>query len=252
MSTEGGASAPVATATPGSPIHVNLQMPADAKTAKSADSDKPKADKAARKADRDARREEERDKGARSVLKTLGIPKEERDGLLKEIRESRSAKALAEKLTGEHKTRAEKAEAEIAVLKTKVGAYESLAKQYADDQFAALDESAQKFIAKQAGDSLEKRLELIAAMKESGMLTKQEAAAATAQVKTEAKPSKPATTSVAVNPKAPAPSAELSPKQQWDQLRAERPNETSAQKISRQHIAARFYAAHQNAIDAEW
>lgn len=231
--------APVAAATPGSPIHVNVQLPPSEQRSE----EKPTKGKGEGKAAKKEARANEaaREKGARSTLKALGVPKEERDGLLKEIRETRSAKSLQEKLTKDEKARADKAEAELAALKPKVGIFETLAKQYADDQFAALHENAQKFIAKQAGDSLEKRLELIAALKESGMLSKQEAAAATAQAKTEAKPPKPATTSTAQNPKAPPATAALTPKQQWKQLQEQNPR-----------LAAQYYAANAFAIDNDW
>lgn len=240
-----GGNAPVATATPGSPIHVNVQMPAretaPEKPAKAAKGEKQQTDV-----------DKQRAKGARGVLKGLGVPREERDGLLKEIKETRTAKSLQEKLTSEHKTRAEKAEAELKVLKEQAGTYETLAKAYADEQFNALPESLQKFIAATAGDSLDARLKAIKTAKESGLITVKEAAAAAAQAKSEEKPVKPATTSTAVNPKAPSPAGSPTPKQQWRQMLEESRGESSiGLRMARERMAAQFYAANQMAIDSD-
>jgi hypothetical protein len=239
MSTENGGNSPVATATPGSPIHVNVQLPRSAQES----SAEPEAKSTPGRGEKSAKSENEkqRDKGTRRALKALGIPSEERDGLLKEIKETRQAKSLQEKLTSEHKSRAEKAEAELRLLKEQAGTYETLAKAYADEQFNALPESLQKFIAATAGDSLDARLKAIKTAKDSGLITAKEAAAASAQAKSDEKPAKPANTSAAVNPKAPPPTSTPTPKQQWEALRATNPR-----------LAAQFYAANQISIDSDW
>lgn len=239
MSQENNGGSPVATATPGSPIHVNVQLPSEKTAEKQQQANDGGDKKAAKKAERLAAKAEE--KGAKSVLKGLGIAKEERDGLLKEIRETRSAKSLQEKLTGEYKTKAEKAEAELSVLKSQAQTYEALAKTYADEQFNALPEPVQKFIAATAGENLDARLKAIKLAKESGLINAKEAAAASAQVKSDEKPAKPATTSNATNPKAPPPSSSPSPRQQWEQLKATNPR-----------LAAQFYAANARLIDSDW
>jgi len=129
MSTENtGGNAPVATATPGSPIHVNVSLP-PSKT--EGEPQAPKSTKGEKPARNDVERQ--RDKGTKRALKALAVPSEERDGLLKEIKETRSAKSLAEKLGSEHKSRAEKAEAELRLLKDQSAVYEALAKSYADE-----------------------------------------------------------------------------------------------------------------------
>lgn len=237
MSNENPSGGAVATATPGSPIHVNVSLPPSKDEAPKVEKTA-KAEKAPKTVDD---RERQRDKGTKRALKALGIPEAERDGLLKEIKETRNAKSVIEKLSGEHKTRAERAEAELKILKDQMATYEGLAKTYADEQFNALPESLQKFIAATAGDSLDARLKAIKTAKESGLISAKEAAAATAEVKSEAKPAKPATTSNAVNPKAPPPNGTPTPRQRWEALKAQNAR-----------LAAQYYAANQVAIDSDW
>jgi hypothetical protein len=245
MSTENPGSGPVATATPGSPIHVNVSLPkgepVEAKTPA-------KTEKAPR-----SDVEKQRDKGTKRALKALGVPSEERDGLLKEIKETRGAKSLAERLGSEHKARADKAEAELRLLKDQAAVYETLAKSYADEQFNALPENLQKFIAATAGDSLDARLKAIKTAKESGLISAKEAAAATAEVKSEVTPLKPATTTKAVNPKAPPAEGSPTPRLIWQQMREEARAEVDhGKRLARERMAAQYYAANQMTIDSEF
>jgi len=199
-------------------------------------------------------------KGANGLLKDLGVKgKSERARMLDQIKDGKVRLADANEqasaataASAAEKARADKAEAELKAMKEQIGAYESLAKTYADEQFAALPEGLQKFIAATAGDSLEARLKAIKTAKDSGLITVKEAAAASAQAKTDARPANPANTSNATNPKAPPATANPTPKQTWEQMRAERPNESQAEKIGRQRLAAQFYAANQYAIDSDW
>lgn len=191
-------------------------------------------------------------KGANEVLKGLGVKKSERARMLEEIKSGKVQLNAANEQAGEFKSRAEKAEAELKALKDRASAYESLAKSYADDQFNALPEPLQKYIAATAGDSLDARLKAIKTAKESGLIDAKEAAAATAQVKSEAKPAKPADTSKATQPKAPSPAGELTHKQVWQQMRAPKDGESHGERIARERLAAQYYAAHQISIDADF
>jgi hypothetical protein len=198
-------------------------------------------------------------KGANSVLRELGVKKSERARVLEELKagklrladaaqESAEAKATAAQATSD----AEASKAEIAILKAQSAEKDALLKGWADEQFNALPEELQKFIAATAGESLDARLKAIKTAKESGLITVKEAAAATAQAKGEAKPVKPSTTSVAVNPKALRPEASPGPKQIWQQMReSARAEPEQLKRIALERMAAGFYAANQMSIDSD-
>lgn len=200
--------APVATAAPGSPIHVSVQMPPPKEKApKAAKPDGEPADSA-----RDAQVAK---KAQRQMLKQMGVPKDERDGFLAEIQAGR-------KKLGEVTKVAADAKAQIEALKPyqeRTAQLETALKEFADQAFSELPEPVQKFIAGQKVEDPAARLAMIKQMRDAGMITpKQAADASTAVAKVESKGA--ATTLAANNPAAAKAGATLNHYEQWQAMKS--------------------------------
>lgn len=211
--------------TGGQPIVVNLP-PANEPSKESIQT---KIEKAAKKAhDRGVER------GARNVLKSAGIPKAERDSVLADITAGRlvlAPKPAADAL--DYKAEYEKLKpiaAEHEQGKAKLAKHGEFFKKIADDEFAKLPESAQKYIAQRAGDDAEQRLAEIQSLRESGLLP-----AATPAPREAI----PATTLAAPGPKQEKPADQKTAWQQYEEL-----------KKTSNALAAHFYRANSHVIDA--
>jgi hypothetical protein len=113
--------------------------------------------------------------GARRLLKALGIKKEDRSASLADIEAGRLQLSQRPK-DGEPDYRAEyekfrSLQSEHEVLKGRASKHAEFFKSIADEQFSALPEKAQRYIASRAGDDSEKVLAEIKLLKESGLLT---------------------------------------------------------------------------------
>lgn len=221
----------------GTALHIHTNAPA--KEAAPVRADKRTEKQAEKREQRDAEKSEA--KGQNKLLKAMGIEKSEREGLLADVKKSRSAKALADKLTAESKAETAAAKTALATALAEKETYDSTLKMYADEQFSALPDSVQKYIAATSGDDLHSRLKAIKIAKDAGIISPAVAKDAVAAVKAEeTAPKKPATTLAEGNPLAPVPQPTMSKAAAYKALRATNPRQ-----------AAQFYGIHQSEIDQD-
>jgi hypothetical protein len=171
--------------------------------------------------------------GARRLLKSLGIKKEDRSAFMADIEAGRLQLAQKPK-DGEPDYRAEyekyrSLQNEHEVLKGRASKHAEFFKSVADEQFSALSEKAQRYITARAGDDSEKVLAEIKLLKESGLLS--EAAA-------EESKDKPATTGSVGGP-APVLGNGKTPWQQYQDL----------MKVDKM-LGGMFHRANRSAIEA--
>lgn len=174
-----------------------------------------------------ARLAEEGQKGANRVLKSLGVPREERDAYFEQIKAGKLALAPKETVA---------AAARVKDLETRLEMQGKALKQYADAEFAKLPEAAQKYVAATTADDPAARLQAIETLFAHGLVQREVPAAAPPAP---AAAPKPATT---IGPNGPAqapPSGSKTPFQQY-------------QELSKQNrfLAANFYQQHAKAIEA--
>lgn len=176
---------------------------------------------------------EERDRGARRLMKDLGIDeKEAREEAVEKIRKGLYGLTERRQIEAEQKTAMEALQAKAK----RADDFEPLVMDMAKKEFDGLPEGVQKFVTAQAGDNAIARYNMIKAMRDTGALQSMAAAAPAA---TEApKIPKPATT-VATEPSAaPTTGTDLDEYQTWRQL-AE-----TGQKVA----AANYLARNQSKI----
>lgn len=166
------------------------------------------------------RLEREREKGARDLLKELGVDsKKDRRAALKEISEGRLQLSKKEQEAADAKAKADAEAAKLKPLEEKLKAKDEVLKRYADAEFAKLPENVQKAIAERFADDSQARLDGIEWMRKHGLLPTAAVPAAGAAATTEpAKPPAPATTIATPGPAPTPPVGAQTAQQQYDAL----------------------------------
>lgn len=220
----------------GSPIIINTTAPAPASApSKIADDGGDQGFQKMSAKQFNQRLAEAEEAGAKKLLKELGINKADRKSALEEIREGRMALTKKEK-----EIMAAKAEAEALKPKAaKTDELENELKLYADEMFANLPESLQKYIAETVADSPAARLKAMRAARTAGLAPNFKDASKGEEAP---KPANPSTTVAQPGPATPKPVGTLNHYETWKEL----------QRQGRGAQAANYYMMYAKAIDKEW
>jgi len=163
------------------------------------------------------RLEEARESGARQLLKELGVEKGDRKEAIKQIKDKQLMLTKREAEVAEAKAQA----AALQPVADEASALKSELKAYADEQFAALPEALQKFIAATSTEDPGSRLKAMRAAREAGLVPTSAAAPVTpaaTPAATETKAPNPSTTMADSGPPTPKPAGSLDHFEKWKGL----------------------------------
>jgi len=181
------------------------------------------------------RLEEARESGARQLLKELGVEKGDRKEAIKQIKDKQLMLTKREAEVAEAKAQA----AALQPVADEASALKSELKAYADEQFAAMPEALQKFIAATSTEDPGSRLRAMRAAREAGLVPGTTAPAAPA-VEAQAKPANPSTTMADSGPPTPKPAGSLTPYEKW----------RGYLEMGLPHVAATYQSQFRKAIEA--